>query len=59
MDSLPDNCTLDDISYRLYLQRKLERSAQDIEEGRVFSKDGAKEIVQSWFASCEGIMEAK
>jgi hypothetical protein len=51
INSLPDNCTLDDISYRLNLQRKLERSAKDIEEGRVFSKDEAKEIVQSWFTS--------
>jgi len=51
LDSLPDDCTLDDISYRLYLRRKLERSAKDIEEGRVFSKDEAKEIVQSWFTS--------
>ena len=51
LDSLPDDCTLDDISYRLNLWRKMERSAKDIEEGRVFSKDEAKEIVQSWFTS--------
>jgi hypothetical protein len=51
LNSLPDDCTLDDISYRLYLWRKLEKSGKDIEEGRVFSKDEAKEIVQSWFTS--------
>jgi hypothetical protein len=49
--SLPDDCTLDDIAYRLYLRRKLERSAKDIEEGRVYSQEEAKEIVQSWFTS--------
>lgn len=49
INSLPDNCSLDDISYRLYLRRKLERSAKDIEEGRVYSTEEAREIVQSWF----------
>jgi hypothetical protein len=51
MDSLPDDCTLDDISYRLYLRRKLDRAAQAIEEGRVHSYEEGKEIVQSWFTS--------
>lgn len=51
INSLPDNCSLDDISYRLYLRRKLERSARDIEEGRVYSTDEAREIVQGWFTS--------
>jgi hypothetical protein len=59
LDSLPDDCTLDDISYRLYLRRKLDRSAKDIEEGRAFSKDEAKEIVQSWFMSSGRMVEAK
>jgi hypothetical protein len=35
INSLPDDCTADDIGYRLYLWRKMERSAKDIEEGRV------------------------
>jgi hypothetical protein len=55
IDSLPDDCTLDDIiddiSYRLYLRRKLERSAKDIAEGRVHSEEQAREIVESWFTS--------
>jgi hypothetical protein len=51
LNSLPDDCSLEDISYRLYLHRKLERSAKDIEEGRVYSKDEAREVVQSWFTS--------
>jgi len=51
MHSLPDDCTLDDISYRLYLRRKLDRSARDIAEGRVYSQEQAREIVESWFTS--------
>jgi hypothetical protein len=49
--SLPDDCTLDDISYRLYLHRKMERSARDIEEGRVYTKEQAQGIVRQWFTS--------
>lgn len=51
INSLPDDCTLDDIGYRLYLWRKMERSAEDIEEGRVFSKEQTQEIVRTWFTS--------
>jgi hypothetical protein len=51
LSKLPDDCTLDDISYRLYLRRKLEESAADIAEGRVHSEAKAREVVESWFAS--------
>jgi hypothetical protein len=51
LSTLPDDCTLEDISYRLYLRRKLERSAQDIAAGRVKSEEEAREIVESWFTS--------
>jgi hypothetical protein len=51
LSTLPDDCTLDDISYRLYLRHKLERSSQDIAAGRVHSEDEAREIVKSWFTS--------
>ena len=49
--SLPDSCTLDDISYRLYLRRKLQQSDQAIDEGRVHSFEEGREIVSSWFTS--------
>jgi hypothetical protein len=51
IQSLPDDCTLDDISYRLYLHRKLERSADDIKHGRTHTQQEAEEIVRSWFTS--------
>jgi hypothetical protein len=51
LSTLPDDCTLDDISYRLYLRHKLERSAQDIAAGRVHTEGEAQEIVKSWFTS--------
>jgi hypothetical protein len=51
LHSLPDDCTLDDIAYRLYLRRKLERADKAIEEGRVHSYEEGREIVKSWFTS--------
>jgi len=51
LNSLPDDCTLDDISYRLYLRRKLQRADKAIEEGRVHSFEEGREIVQRWFTS--------
>jgi hypothetical protein len=53
LDSLPDDCTLDDIRYRLYLRQKLERADQAIDEGRIHSFEEAREIVKSWQNSKE------
>jgi hypothetical protein len=51
LSTLPDDCTLDDISYRLYLRHKMERSAQDVARGRVHTEEEAREIVKGWFTS--------
>jgi hypothetical protein len=51
LNSLPDDCTLDDISYRLYLRRKPEQADKAIDEGRVRSFEEGREIVSSWFTS--------
>lgn len=51
MNSLPDDCTLDDISHRLYLRRKLDLANKAIEEGRVHFFEQGREIVESWFTS--------
>jgi hypothetical protein len=51
MRSLPDDCTLDDISHRLYMRRKLDLATKAIEEGCVRSYEEGQEIVQQWFTS--------
>lgn len=35
--SCPDDCTLEDIQYHLYVREKVERGIQAINEGRVVS----------------------
>jgi hypothetical protein len=42
IQSLPDDCTLEDISYRLYVHRKLEQSAADIEQGRTHTQQPSR-----------------
>ena len=40
---LPDNCTLDDIQYHLEVLEKIGKGRKDIEEGRSFTADEARE----------------
>jgi hypothetical protein len=40
---LPDNCTLEDIQYHLYVSEKIGKGRKDIEDGRSFTADEAKE----------------
>lgn len=38
-DHLPEQATLDDAMYTLYVRQKLERARNDINAGRVISQD--------------------
>jgi predicted transcriptional regulator len=35
LESLPDDCSLEDISYHFYVRAKLEEGVRDLDEGRV------------------------
>jgi hypothetical protein len=37
--SLPDDCTLKDAAYRLYLRQLVEEAREDFREGRTFTQD--------------------
>jgi hypothetical protein len=54
--SLPDDCTLEDFRYRLYMRQKAEEGPREIEEGRVHTHDQAVEIVKSWRKSSEKLL---
>ena len=49
--SLPDDCTLDDIPYHLFVRRSVERGLKGIEEGRVFSIEDMERRVGQWLVS--------
>jgi predicted transcriptional regulator len=43
--SLPDDCTWDDVMYRLYVRQKIEAGLKDADQGRVVSHE---EVFKEW-----------
>jgi hypothetical protein len=48
LNSLPDDCTLNDIYYHVVLQRKAELAMQAIENGDTYTREQALEQIKSW-----------
>jgi predicted transcriptional regulator len=48
---LPDDCTLEDIHYHLYVRAKVERGLKAIDEGRVVSQEEAEQRVREWLTA--------
>lgn len=46
--SLPDDCTLKDAAYRLYLRQLVEEAREDFREGRTFSQDEVEREAAQW-----------
>ena len=51
VSSLPDDCTMEEFRYRLYVRQAIDDGIRAIDEGRVHSVEEAREIVKSWRAS--------
>ncbi|NOZ67759.1 MAG: hypothetical protein GXP46_00590 [Deferribacteres bacterium] len=49
--SLPDDCTLEDIQYHLYVREKVEKGIRAVDEGRVVSQEEAEKKVKEWLKS--------
>ncbi len=48
IQSLPDDCTIEEIQYHLYVIQKVEKGRSDIDEGRVVSQDAAERRIAEW-----------
>ena len=48
IQSLPDDCTLEQIQYQLYLREKVQEGLSDVEAGRVVSHKEAKRRIAEW-----------
>lgn len=49
LDRLPDDCSLDDVLYHLYVLQKIDRGLVDVEEGRTISHEKvAEELRRKW-----------
>jgi predicted transcriptional regulator len=47
--SLPDDVTLEDIMYHLYVREKIIRGLKDADEGKKVSNENAKKKIEKWF----------
>jgi predicted transcriptional regulator len=48
IEKMPDDCTVEDILYELYLKQKVDKGLQDIREGRVVEHEDVKQRVAGW-----------
>lgn len=48
ISSLPDNVSLEDIHYHLYIQEKVKRGEAAIDDGRTLSQEEAEQRIQQW-----------
>lgn len=54
LDRLPDDCSLEDVLYHLYVVDKVNRGLADVEAGRVVPHEVAmRELRQRWAAGHE------
>jgi len=48
LESLPDDCALEDIQYHLYVLQKIERGLKDADEGRVYTQEQVERMMAKW-----------
>lgn len=55
LDRLPDNCTLDDVLYHLYVLQSIERGRADVKAGRTLSHEEVeRELRKKWLLGAAG-----
>ncbi|MBI5746219.1 MAG: hypothetical protein HZA13_04385 [Nitrospirae bacterium] len=45
---LPDDCSLEDVQYHLYVLQKIERGLKDAEEGKVYTQEEVENRMTKW-----------
>ena len=48
LDKIPDDASLEDIQYHIYVREKIERGFNDIKEGRVLSQEEVEQRMSKW-----------
>jgi predicted transcriptional regulator len=55
LDRLPENCTLDDVLYHLYVLQSVERGRADVAAGRTVSHEEVeRELRKKWLLGAAG-----
>ena len=48
LERLPDNCSIEDIQYHLFVLQKIGRGVEDAKEGRVYTQDEIEKRMSKW-----------
>jgi predicted transcriptional regulator len=48
LDSLPDDATLEDIQYRIYVRQAIAAGLSDIDQGRIVSQEEVERRMSRW-----------
>ena len=48
LDSIPDDITLEDIQYHIFLLQRLEKGEQQIKEEKTYTSDEMKGLLEEW-----------
>jgi predicted transcriptional regulator len=48
LDQIPDDASLEDIQYHIYVCQKIERGLQDMDDGRVLSREQVEKRMSRW-----------
>ena len=51
---LPEDASLEDIQYHIYVRQKIERGLRDLENGRVVSQEEAERRMAQWLGESNG-----
>jgi len=50
LDGLPEEASLEDIQYHLYVLQRIERGREDVAAGRIVSQDEVEQRLAKWLA---------
>lgn len=48
LDEIPDDASLEDIQYHIYVQEKVERGLKDIEQGKTVPQQAIEQRMARW-----------
>ena len=51
LESLPEDCTWEDIQYHIYVREKIERGMAAVDAGDIISQEEAEQRVDQWLKS--------
>ena len=50
LDSLPEDCSLEEIQYRLYVRQLVEQGREDVRQGNIVSQQEIEQDLERWLA---------